>query len=119
MKICNHKYPNGDTAIEYCSTYEMRSSDMYCKICKKEGTRKELENEQISKLDVYKMLFKFLLYSCKRNINCGCGCPWGKWIEDKGHFSFGYYTCELLNLNEKDLIESVKNNLETINKILK
>ncbi len=45
MIVCNHKYSNGKSAIEYCSTYEMRSKDMYCKICGQEGTREELENK--------------------------------------------------------------------------
>jgi hypothetical protein len=43
---CSHQYINGQSAIEYCSIYEMRSSDMYCKICHKEGTREELEKDQ-------------------------------------------------------------------------
>jgi DnaJ-class molecular chaperone len=43
---CNHKYIDGSSAIEYYSTYEMRSWDMYCQICKKEGSREELEEEQ-------------------------------------------------------------------------
>lgn len=41
--ICNHKYSDGKSAIEYDSIYEMRSSDMHCEICKKHGTRQELE----------------------------------------------------------------------------
>lgn len=43
---CSHKYPNGESAIEYCDIYEMRSCDMYCKICGKEGTRKDLKEKQ-------------------------------------------------------------------------
>jgi hypothetical protein len=42
---CNHKYPNGNYAIEYSSIYEMRENDVYCKICGREGTRKELIGE--------------------------------------------------------------------------
>jgi hypothetical protein len=45
MGICDHKYPDGRSAIDYCSTYEMKSWDMYCKLCKKQGSREELENE--------------------------------------------------------------------------
>lgn len=50
MIKCNHKYIDSKSAIEYCSTYEMRSSDMYCKICNKEATREELEKEQEERL---------------------------------------------------------------------
>ena len=47
---CNHKYADGESAIEYCDKYEMRAWDMYCKICGKEGTRKELKEEQVSEI---------------------------------------------------------------------
>lgn len=45
VKMCNHKTTSGFSAIEYNSTYEMRSDDMHCKICGKHGTREELEAE--------------------------------------------------------------------------
>lgn len=44
--VCNHKYTDGRSAIKYNSSYEMRSNDMYCKLCGKNGTKKELEKEQ-------------------------------------------------------------------------
>lgn len=43
MLKCNHKYKNGESAIEYDSTYEMRSTEMHCNICNEHGTRQELE----------------------------------------------------------------------------
>jgi len=61
---CNHVYPSGSDAIEYSSTYEMRSSDMKCNICKKHGTREELEADRseylrgiCTKLKEYKICF--------------------------------------------------------------
>lgn len=47
---CNHKYPNGKSAIRYDSAYEMRSSQMYCDICKEDGTYEELMADQVEEL---------------------------------------------------------------------
>lgn len=44
---CNHLYADGTSAIAYCSYYEMRSRDMYCKICGKEGAMEELKKKDI------------------------------------------------------------------------
>lgn len=40
---CSHKDKNGNLTIEYDSSYEMRSSDMHCTQCGKEGSRTEFE----------------------------------------------------------------------------
>lgn len=40
---CNHTYQNGCSAVSYSDKYEMKTSDMYCDICDKKGTRRELE----------------------------------------------------------------------------
>jgi len=42
---CNHRDSNGAPTIKYDSSYEMRSSEMHCTQCGKEGTREELWNE--------------------------------------------------------------------------
>lgn len=42
---CDHKDKKGDYTIEYNSRYEMRSSDMYCTQCNKQGGREELLNQ--------------------------------------------------------------------------
>ena len=42
---CKHKHPDGKWALEYGSCVEQRSWDMYCTICKKDGTREELESD--------------------------------------------------------------------------
>lgn len=42
---CNHKDKDNQSTIEYCSSYEMRSSDMYCTQCNEHGTRAELESK--------------------------------------------------------------------------
>ena len=39
---CTHKYLDGKSAVVYDSIYEMRSNDMHCRICGKEGSRREL-----------------------------------------------------------------------------
>lgn len=40
---CTHKNKDGSSAIRYCNSYEMRTSDMMCGKCGLEGTREELE----------------------------------------------------------------------------
>ena len=39
---CKHKYIDGNSALDYMSSYEMRSDYMFCKICGLEGSRKDL-----------------------------------------------------------------------------
>ena len=41
---CDHKNETGGATIEYSSTYEMRSDDMYCTQCGKQGSKEELLN---------------------------------------------------------------------------
>lgn len=43
LKIKQDNCPHDN--IEYCSTYEMRNNDMYCRDCKKHGSREELRNK--------------------------------------------------------------------------
>jgi hypothetical protein len=42
---CNHRDYNGIPLIEYDSPVEMRSSDMHCAVCGKQGSREELMAE--------------------------------------------------------------------------
>ena len=55
-KECLHLNEDGSDGIEYNDTYEMRSWDMYCKVCGKEGSRKELESDRRKHL-IGKMAF--------------------------------------------------------------
>lgn len=45
QKKCTHTHPNGQSAIEYDSIYEMRTQFMHCTICGKDGSWNELIND--------------------------------------------------------------------------
>lgn len=47
QNTCDHKNEKGEYTIEYDSTYEMRSSEMYCTQCGKSGSRKEIIGDVI------------------------------------------------------------------------
>jgi hypothetical protein len=42
---CNHRDYNGIPLLDYDSPVEMRSSDMHCSVCGKQGSREELMAE--------------------------------------------------------------------------
>lgn len=42
QNMCTHKDENGNSTLEYDSTYEMRSRDMHCTQCEKMGSRDDL-----------------------------------------------------------------------------
>lgn len=46
-ETCNHRDYNGVLTIAYDSNYEMRSSDMHCVQCGKDGSRYDFENNKI------------------------------------------------------------------------
>lgn len=51
MSNCTHKNNDGSSAIVYDSLYEMRSNEMHCTLCGKEGSREELETNVCKKCD--------------------------------------------------------------------
>jgi NTP pyrophosphatase (non-canonical NTP hydrolase) len=51
LKPCNHKDDSGNSTVKYDSSYEMRSSDMHCTTCGKEGSREDFNlKEEVKKI---------------------------------------------------------------------
>ena len=53
-ETCSHRYKTGESAIAYDSPAEMRSKDMHCKICGKNGSWEELSADTLKHLDCKK-----------------------------------------------------------------
>lgn len=64
IERCTHRDSLGNMTLEYDSPVEMRSSDMYCKVCGESGSRQELEIQSIIRKEIMN------IFSVKNNSQC-------------------------------------------------